>query len=284
MSDDGTTEKKPTPVMVPIQEIADLIVECAKSGFVNLDGILYSSITLIESRAKTNPTSLYRKSTDERQSKSDEGVFEVIFPLIGLMDGLSNSALGNNKVCTMVVLNMLDVDLQLNGNTVNGGEHYGIQTLYPAELSSEPGVIPEIWINEDTLPKAKTISGETTYGMGVYRFEKNLDFLGFGVHGTSGVISFKGDGLSDDVAAGWLVPYTGDKSRCAVSASPSKWGGLASFYDRWIDPDKERLTDSSSNSEIEVIASMQTWGGMYTGDDDELSNMVMTVVIRKAKN
>lgn len=277
MSDDGTADKKPTPTMQPMQEIADLVMECAKNGMVSLDKIVYSSITLIESKAKSDPTSLYRMAMPIAMRAVGAGNN----PIAPVFSALLNTGLGSNRVCTMVVLNMLDEEIKLSGNTVNGGKHDGIQTLYPAELLSDPGKKPEKWANADVIPGAKTTAGIKTYGMGVYRFEKDLSFLGLGVYGTSGVLSFKADSLSDEIAIGWCVPQSG-KFRCAATTQQSKHGGAAAFYDKWIEPERDCTRDSSNAKGVALHASMQTWGAVYTGDDDENNNQVLTVAITKA--
>lgn len=273
MSDD-TTEKKPTPVLTPFKEIADLVAKCAKSGIVSMDGRVYSSITLLESKASEIPEGV---DPDIATNLAKKGQLSEH----GGMGVMLAGSLGSNRVCTMVVLNMLDEEIKLSGNTVNGGKHDGIQTLYPAELASEPGKKPEKFQNPDIIPGHKKTSGIETYGIGIYRFEKDLSFLGFGVYGTSGVLSFKADSLSDDIAVGWCVPQNGE-TRCAVSTRPARWNGLAGFYNKFIDPDVSRILDNSSNTGVQVHVSTQTWFGIYTKASGENYNQVLTVVIEKA--
>jgi hypothetical protein len=126
------------------------------------------------------------------------------------------------------------------------------------------------------------------YGLGVYRFEKNLGRK-FGFYGTGGALKFrsKDPTLNNSTfVVSWLVP---DRGRYGswVSANLHKYGNgtLQTFYERTAD---KRETDNRSyykDDNGEILAKIHgAMGarGYPEKTDTTFNDMVLTVTIEAA--
>lgn len=138
----------------------------------------------------------------------------------GLGPGILGTLIfGGARECTLFVVNASRADLKLQGEA---HQVHGVQVGYP-KLPTDP---PQT----NFVPKRT----DRTLGFGVWRFEKDLSFLGIGTWGTMGVLQFaKVDKkLPDGLRIAWEVPETGCCS-CGVSFSTA--GKARDWYDKEVD-------------------------------------------------
>lgn len=165
-------------------------------------------------------------------------------PFTALAAAIAAPFFGGNRLATLIVCNNTVGDMKM-------AEIYqdcGVQTGRPvfADVDIETGSTRST--NPDLIPgKAQIVPGLVQGGVGMYRFEKNLD-MGIGFYGTGGAISwtFTDPTVSTTMAFSWLVPETGDPGY-GVTADLNKYASLQDFYEKTAGA-RERETYDSARS------------------------------------
>lgn len=274
MSDD-TKSSQPNPVMLVDQQTVDFLKTAAQWSWVSVDGTAMSSMALISAYVKKKSSGIKYTVT-----KADEQTGFVTGAEIMTMFG----SLKDNRICTVVIVNTLNSSLTLTGNTYHDGDHHGIQTLHPAtaETAGKGGKLS--YRSPNVIPGKTSIDGdEPRFGVGIYRFEKDLS-AGIGFYGTSGALQFraKDEGLADGIAIGFNVGQGSDDT-LAVTTKPSSFGRLSTFYDQQIDDVKTPMLGASGKGKANIVASLGAVD-LNGSDSDRKHNAVVTAFVSYEDN
>ena len=153
-------------------------------------------------------------------------------PFVALASVIAAPFFGKNRIGTLVLANETDGAMRKK----EVFQDCGWQSGHPVYKEVDPETGAELSSNPDVIPaRQKFGSGQTLSGVGLYRFEKNLDLV-IGFYGTSGAISFTFDDpkIKNDMAIGWEVPETGSPYYSATN-DLSKYASLEDFWSKTID-------------------------------------------------
>lgn len=252
---DSTKDSKPVPVMMIDQSMVDYMMTAAKNGVVTVEGVTYSSAAFLSTQA----------------------------PKVKQPDTISL-----NRVCTIIIVNTLEDKLVLAENSFKDGQHWGKQTLHPAQGNLVKDGNYNGYSNPNEIPGKTTTDGDVLFGLGIYRFQKNFNVLGLGFYGAAGALSFRTPqlDLNDDLAIAFCVGEK-DPTAVGVTVQPKHFGGIEKYYNKSIDDrtDNPRKRDGSSiaGGKVKMHASIQCWDGVYFGDKDDQTlqayDSVVTVVV-----
>lgn len=150
-------------------------------------------------------------------------------PFTAIAAAIAAPFFGANRMATLIVCNATQGDIKMS----EVYQDCGVQTARPvysdtdidtgSVRATKPDVIPGI---------TQLVPGLLQGGIGMYRFEKNLD-MGIGFYGTGGAISWtcSDPDVHTTMAFSWLVPETGDMGM-SVTADLSKYSSLQDFYEK----------------------------------------------------
>jgi hypothetical protein len=154
----------------------------------------------------------------------------------------------------------------------------GVQTARPSYAAVDPDTGNTLSSSPDTIPGLTTqIPGLVQLGIGMYRFEKNLD-MGIGFYGTGGAISFtcSDPDIRHTMALSWLVPETGNLG-IGVTDNINKYKTLEDFYNQTAGARKV-VTSEDSPGRGKIWGSAVPRGFPEVVDKKDL---VFTVLITK---
>lgn len=285
---DARVGSHPIPVMSIPAGLTDLLETCAKNGGVMVGDhseIPLSSATLMA--AMTDPEKSIPAVEEFRnevkiyiQDPSSKSIESFLLnsartdPMSGLVALLLlidwAHLLGDDRACTMVIVNKGDTPLDFSKhNSFNGGDYHGKQTAHPALMTKTKGV----YSNEYIIPAASDDDGVRYYGLGMFKFQKSAGFMGLGWYGTEGAIGADiGGGNSLKIA--FLVGQSGTTTIAASVDSTS----LDAFLTKNWSPDKSNVTSAASSSGGKVHASMYPAAGLYLNEPQDYEDMAATIV------
>lgn len=226
--------------VLPREDFAH-VIEASKTGTCTLDGTKMSVDRFMAELAK-NPA---KGSPEWQRGLAAAGAVAAgtsvgFFPLLAATGPLAPFAvvglgasylLGSNRICRLVIGNETDGDLIKHDLYLDCGKQTGRPVF--EEMDAETGRMAAS--KTDVIPgRMNWGDGFETCGMGMYRFEKNLDLV-IGVFGTSGAISFtSSDPAIDKVfAVAWNVPEHG-MAAVAVCENLRLFENLQDFYEKSI--------------------------------------------------
>ena len=182
---------------------------------------------------------------------------------------------GGNRIATLIVCNGTGGDMVLKDIY----QDCGVQTARPVYSERNPTTDSVIATKPNTIPgRVELLPGLKQAGIGIYRFEKNLDW-GLGFYGTGGAISWSfGDAkIGTTMAAAWLTPEKGDLG-WAVTADLSQYSSLQDFYEKTADTGAKRRLASDGKTggpSIRIGPSPRN-----RPDDDNWNDAVYTIEVR----
>jgi hypothetical protein len=268
-----------------------LIVEASKNGTCTLDGVAMSTDRLMAELAK-HPE---KGSPDWQRGLAVAGTAAAagtvgFMPLIAMtgplapfaVAGLSAASyfLGANKICRMIIGNQTKGDLTKHDVYLDCGKQTG-RPVYEA-MDAESGRMAAS--KSDVIPgQMNWGDGFETCGIGMYRFEKNLDMV-IGVYGTAGAISFVSSdpGVEKVFAVAWSVPEIG-KPAVAVCENLKLFENLKDFFEKSMKKAGLKASaitkDKNGNPIAEIHAAISVANFPDASNEDD---RVVTVTISPA--
>lgn len=192
-------------------------------------------------------------------------------PFAAIGAAIAAPLFGANRLATLVVCNATQGDMKM-------AEIYqdcGVQTGRPVYADVDVDTGSTRSTTPDSIPGyTMIVPGLLQAGVGMYRFEKNLD-MGIGFYGTGGAISWT---LSDPratttMAFAWLVPETG-KPGMAVTADLGKYASLQDFYEKTAGTRIVQTRDKGGNPQATIKA---TGAPRRYPDSENMDDIVFTI-------
>lgn len=194
-------------------------------------------------------------------------------PFTALGAAIAAPFFGSNRSATIIICNGTDGDMTLSGDAY---QDCGVQTGKAAYTEVDPVTGSTLSTKPDTIPGVvNQIPNLRQRGIGIYRFEKNLD-MGIGFYGTGGAISFDftDPKIGQRVAISWLVPQTGDLG-LGVTANLDHYSSLEDFYNKTAGARHINLTANEGG--VDIKASVFP---LLFPDDSDPHASVFTIVVK----
>jgi hypothetical protein len=182
--------------------------------------------------------------------------------------------LGANRIATLVVCNPTQGDMKMSEIFQDCGVQTGRPVYADVDLdtgstrSTKPDLIPGM---------TQIVPGLVQGGVGMYRFEKDLD-LGLGFYGTGGAVSwtFTDPVMTTTMALAWLVPETGDPG-LGVTADLGKYSSLEDFYNKTAGARKVVNRDYAKGSDGRDIKIKSNGVPRQYPDNSDMQDIVFTI-------
>jgi hypothetical protein len=185
--------------------------------------------------------------------------------------------LSKNRVCTIVIANALQ------GSLVRKDHYYncGFESAHPAIVDPDDGSESNAHTIEGLLTLPPSVSPEPLFGVGAYRFEKDLS-LGIGFYGTGGAISFTSSDPATNgkvMAISWLVPENGNPG-CGVTADLSAYKNLEDFYMQTADKGHQERVDIQKSFNLHATFWPRNFDSA-TGAQGSIQDLVLSVSVKQ---
>lgn len=246
------------------QEDFAYVIEASKDGTCTLDGTKMSVDRLLAELAK-NP----EKGSPEWQrgmaaagavaAGGTIGFFQLaavtgpLAPFVAAGLGASY-LLGANRICRLIIGNQTNGDLVKHDLYIESGKQTGRAVF--EEKDAETGRMTAS--RTDVIPgRMDWGGGFETCGIGMYRFEKNLDLV-IGFYGTSGAISFTSTDPAIDktFAVAWSVPERGEAS-VAVCENLRLYENLQDFHEKAMKKAKASASATAKDKAGSALAEIR---------------------------
>ncbi len=195
-------------------------------------------------------------------------------PFTALAAVIAAPFFGANRMSTIIVCNKTEGTMTLHETF----QDCGVQTAKPVYSEIDPGTGSTISSQADTIPGlVQIIPGLRQAGVGLWRFEKNLDW-GLGFYGTGGAISwtFTSAYIKTTMAFAWLVPESGDLG-CFATTDLSKYASLSDFYYKTADKRGANANrGEGAPQEPRIVFSL---GARRYPDNNDTQDAVFTILV-----
>jgi hypothetical protein len=248
--------------VLPKEDFA-YVIEASKNGTCNLDGTAVSIDKFMAELAK-NPekgSEAWKRSLTLAGAATAGSTISIL-PMLAMgplaplaLAGLHASyKLGDNRICRLIIGNETDGDLIKHDLYLDCGKQTARAVF--EEKDAETGRMTAS--KTDTIPgRMDWGGGFETCGIGMYRFEKNLDMV-IGFYGTAGAISFTStDPAIDKVfAIAWSVPERGDAA-VAVCENLRMFENLQEFYEKSIEKGAKSASATAKSKAGNAVAEIR---------------------------
>jgi hypothetical protein len=219
------SEGKPIGVAAIDKTMLDELYQIALYGHVSVGGVDLNGFSYMQAAAKRSGVDYTAGVVQEifvNNLPADTGQQQQDMSYAGA------SAMFDNRLCLMVIVNALAGTVSLSGDPLLA---HGQQTGFPAAMTrSSAGV--NIPTSADSIPGALVDhAGNAVYHIGVYVFEKSAGF-----HGTEGAIAFTtpDPATPKKIGISWCVDYVGRTCVAGTVNLDEEYGSLQALYDNTV--------------------------------------------------